>query len=163
MRREKIIDVIKHNPGISYNEIIRKTNLSNGVLTHYLIQLTDEKKIVKFGGIRSKYFTSNISKKDREIISILRNKTNIEILKIILKKEEEGVKFKTDYEQLDPTTIAKIIKKSKSTVCVSLKKLQNSNIIERKIMNKKLKLTNDIEYVVTNRNECSEFLSKHKL
>ena len=35
MRREDVIDFIKKTPGISYNEIVRETGLSNGVISHY--------------------------------------------------------------------------------------------------------------------------------
>ncbi len=35
MRKEIVTDLIKKMPGISYNEIVRETGLSNGVISHY--------------------------------------------------------------------------------------------------------------------------------
>ena len=45
MRKDNIFQVIKDTPGVSYNEIVRKTNLSNGVVTHYILQLINDGNI----------------------------------------------------------------------------------------------------------------------
>ncbi len=45
MRKENVINLIKKTPGISYNEIVRETNLSNGVVSHYLIKLLEKREI----------------------------------------------------------------------------------------------------------------------
>ena len=45
MREEIIVKLIQKIPGISYNDIVRKTGLSNGVISHYLIKLMKMKKI----------------------------------------------------------------------------------------------------------------------
>ena len=63
-------DIIKRTPGISYNEIVRETGLSNGVVSHYLIKLMDSGEVEKNGTSRGKYFLKNVPKKDRTIISI---------------------------------------------------------------------------------------------
>ena len=76
MRREVFLKLIQNMPGISYNEIARRTNLSNGVVSHYLLQLIENKELEKEGKTRSKYFIRNIPVKDRKLIVILRNKTN---------------------------------------------------------------------------------------
>ena len=84
MRRETVIDLIKKMPGVSYNEIVRKTGLSNGVISHYLIKLMESGEVEKEGIKRGKYFLKNIPKKDRKIITLLRNKTNNDIFKLLL-------------------------------------------------------------------------------
>ena len=83
MRRELILKTVQEKPGISYNEIVRHTDLSNGVVTHYLIQLMDTKKIEKYGKSRPKYFLTNVEQKDKETITILRNNTNLMIIKLL--------------------------------------------------------------------------------
>ena len=46
MRRELILDNIVKRPGIGFNEIARQTKLSNGVISHYILQLLKEGEIV---------------------------------------------------------------------------------------------------------------------
>ena len=87
MRKEIILEVIKKIPGISYNEIVRETKLSNGVISHYIIKLLENKEIEK-EGLKpvAKYFIRNIQKKDRVLITLLRNKTNNEIFRYLMEK-----------------------------------------------------------------------------
>ena len=96
-------------------------------------------------------------------IVMLRNKTNNDICKILLKNSENGTESIYRKNVLDAAEIAKMIKKSKSTISVSLRSLQERNMVERVIMNKKSKLTNDIGYVISNRNYWLQFLTKYKL
>ena len=126
MRRELILKTVQEKPGISYNEIVRHTDLSNGVVTHYLIQLMDTKKIEKYGKSRPKYFLTNVEQKDKETITILRNNTNLMIIKLLLKSKSP----------LLADEISKTIKKSSSTVSVVLKKLQKNHMVEREILNR---------------------------
>ena len=85
MRREDVIDFIKKTPGISYNEIVRETGLSNGVISHYLIKLMESGEVEKEGIKRGKYFLKNVPKKDRKMIMLLRNNTNNDIFKLLIK------------------------------------------------------------------------------
>ncbi len=148
-----VLKTVKEVPGISYNELGRLTNLSNGVITHYILQLIECGELVKFGNGRPKYFHSKISKKDRKIIAMLRNQTNKDIVKLLVKSETE----------LSAGDISKKIRKSRSTVSVSLKKLQKNNLIEREIMNKKIKITSDIGYQVTDRNFFGKYFDMHNI
>ena len=153
MRRELILKAVQENPGISYNEIVRHTDLSNGVVTHYLIQLMDTKKIEKYGKSRPKYFLTNVEQKDKETIAILRNNTNLMIINLLLKSKSP----------LLADEISKTIKKSSSTVSVILKKLQKKNIVEREILNRKTKLTSDIGYAISNKEFLKEIFSRYNI
>jgi len=154
MRREIILELIKKIPGITYNEIVRKTGLSNGVISHYLIKLLDNKEIEKEGTKRGKYFVKKIPKNDRALITLLRNKTNNDIFKILMKNSNDV---------LSVTKIKTIVKKSDSTISVSLKILQKNGVIERMIMNKSTKLTNDIGYRIYNKKLWNTFIIKYNL
>ena len=156
MRKDTVFDIIKKTPGISYNEIGRETGLSNGVVSHYLIKLMDSGEVEKDGTSRGKYFLKNIPKKDRKIITLLRNKTNNEIFKILMKNFNDG-KIVTQNE------ISKKIKKSASTISVSLKVLQRNNIIERVIMNQKLRISSDIGYRILNGKLSANHIIKYNL
>ena len=156
MRKDIVSDIIKRTPGISYNEIGRETGLSNGVVSHYLIKLMDSGEVEKNGTSRGKYFLKNVPKKDRTIITLLRNKTNNEIFKFLMKNFDDG-KIVTQNE------ISKKIKKSASTISVSLKTLQKNNIIERVIMNQNVKISSDIGYRILNGAISANHIKKYNL
>ncbi len=143
-------------PGVSYNKIGRETGLSNGVVSHYLIKLMDSGEVEKEGISRGKYFLKNVPKKDRTIITLLRNKTNNEIFKFLMKNFNED-KVVTQNE------ISKKMKKSASTISVSLKTLQKNNIIERVIMNQNVKISSDIGYKILNGNVSANHIIKYNL
>tara|TARA_Y100000590_G_scaffold398028_1_gene480068 strand:+ start:5360 stop:5827 length:468 start_codon:yes stop_codon:yes gene_type:complete len=153
MRKETILQIIKNNPGVSYNEIKRKTKLSNGVISHYILQLIEAGTLQKFGKTRSKYFHFQVSKNDRKIIVLLRNNTNLSIVKLLI----------NSHAIITSDEIKKKIKKSSSTVSVSLKNLQKLGIVEREIMNKKLKITSDIGYLIKNKKYLNIFLIKYNI
>ena len=156
MRREVVIDLIKKIPGISYNEIVRETGLSNGVVSHYLIKLMESGEVEKEGIKRGKYFLKNIPKKDRKIITILRNKTNNDIFKLLLNNFDND-KISTQNE------ISKKVNKSASTISVSLKDLQRNSIIERVIMNKSSKISSDIGFKILNKKQSAINLVRYNL
>ena len=156
MRKEIILKVIKKIPGISYNEIVRETKLSNGVISHYIIKLLENKEIEKEGEVRAKYFMRNIPKKDRIVITLLRNKTNNDVFKYLMEKTKTN-------QSVNASEIAKKVRKSGSTISVSLKILQKNRIVERVIMNKNSKLTNDIGYKISNPKLWTTYFMKYNL
>ena len=149
MRRKMILDIIEKKPGVGFNEIARQTKLSNGVVSHYIFQLLKDEEIVK-SGIRAKYFVQKISEKERELILILSNPTNLKIIKVLL---ENGT--------LKSKNITKMIEKSVSTVSISLKNMEKAKVISRKIMNEESKLTSDIGYNISNVKFVKELISKY--
>ena len=156
MRREDVIDFIKKTPGISYNEIVRETGLSNGVISHYLIKLMESGEVEKEGIKRGKYFLKNVPKKDRKMIMLLRNNTNNDIFKLLIKIFKNN-KIDTQNE------ISKKVSKSASTISVSLKDLQRNYIIERVIMNKSSKISSDIGFRILNGKQSANNLLKYNL
>ena len=156
MRRETVINLIKKTPGVSYNEIVRETGLSNGVISHYLIKLMESGQVEKEGIKRGKYFLKNIPKKDRKIITLLRNNTNNDIFKLLIKNFNSGKIF-------NQNEIAKKVNKSASTISVSLKDLQRNKIIERVIMNKTSKISSDIGFKILNGKQSANNLVRYNL
>ena len=156
MRRDVVIDLIEKIPGISYNEIVRETGLSNGVVSHYLIKLMENGEVEKEGIKRGKYFLRNIPKKDRKMITLLRNNTNNDIFKLLMKNFNNN-KIDTQNE------ISKKVSKSASTISVSLKDLQRNYIIERVIMNKSSKISSDIGFRILNGKQSANNLLKYNL
>ena len=156
MRRENVMDLVEKIPGVSYNEIVRETGLSNGVISHYLIKLMESGEVEKEGIKRGKYFLKNIPKKDRMMITLLRNKTNNAIFKLLIKNSNND-KIATQNE------ISKKVNKSASTISVSLKDLQKNGIIERVIMNKSSKISSDIGFKILNGKQSANNLVRYNL
>ena len=156
MRKQILIELIQKMPGISYNEIVRDTGLSNGVISHYLIKMIESEEIEKQGVMRGKYFMRNIPKKDRIVITLLRNKTNNDVFRYLMEKTKTN-------ESVNASEIAKKVRKSGSTISVSLKILQKNRIVERVIMNKNSKLTNDIGYKILNPKLWTTYFMKYNL
>jgi len=150
------MDLVEKIPGVSYNEIVRETGLSNGVISHYLIKLMESGEVEKEGIKRGKYFLKNIPKKDRKMITLLRNNTNNDIFKLLIKNFDSNKIF-TQNE------ISKIVNKSASTISVSLKDLQRNNIIERVIMNKSSKISSDIGFKILDGKKSANNLVKYNL
>tara|TARA_B100000029_G_scaffold484125_1_gene535987 strand:- start:626 stop:1087 length:462 start_codon:yes stop_codon:yes gene_type:complete len=153
MRRRKILEVIQNYPGISFNEIVKKTKLSNGVVSHHILQLMKDKELIKEGNKRGKYFDTNVSKDNREVIVILRNNTNLEILKFLLKMK---------YPQTTKE-IGEAVKKSSSTISITLKKLKKESLIETKILNRNLKLTSDLGYQISKEGFLNKILKMYNI
>ena len=156
MRRENVMDLVEKIPGVSYNEIVRETGLSNGVISHYLIKLMESGEVEKEGIKRGKYFLKNIPKKDRKMITLLRNNTNNDVFKLLIKNFNDNI-ISTQNE------ISKEVNKSASTISVSLKDLQKNNIIERVIMNKSSKISSDIGFKILNGKQSTINLVKYNL
>ena len=153
MRRDIILDVIQKIPGINFNEIVRRTNLSNGVVSHHILQLLKENKIVKSKSSRAKYFHHSIPKEDMEFIIILRNKTNYDIIEFLLRTEFP----------VTPDAIRKKIKKSRTTISTNLKKLEKAKLIGRQILNRNSKLTSDIGFYLLDEEFVQEIFSRYKM
>ena len=156
MRRENVMDLVEKIPGVSYNEIVRETGLSNGVVSHYLIKLMESGEVEKEGIKRGKYFLKNVPKKDRKMITLLRNNTNNDIFKLLM-KNFNNEKIDTQNE------ISKKVNKSASTISVSLKDLQKNGIIERVIMNKSSKISSDIGFKILNGKQSANNLVRYNL
>ena len=156
MRRENVMDLVEKIPGVSYNEIVRETGLSNGVISHYLIKLMESGEVEKEGIKRGKYFLKNIPKKDRKMITLLRNNTNNDIFKLLIKNFNDNQIF-------NQNEISKEVNKSASTISVSLKDLQRNNIIERVIMNESSKISSDIGFKILNGKLSANNLVKYNL
>ena len=113
-------------------------------------------EVEKEGIKRGKYFLRNVPKKDRKMITLLRNNTNNDIFKLLMKN------FNND-KIFTQNEISKIVNKSASTISVSLKDLQKNNIIERVIMNKSSKISSDIGFKILNGKQSANNLVRYNL
>ena len=121
-RREIVLQVIKKNPGIRFNEIMRITDMKNGTLSHYVKKLEDENYIELERSPRvTRLYPAGIPKNEAEICKYLNMATQKKILLFILEK-----KIVTSIQIRDH------IKKSPSVVSVNLNELFRAKIINRR-------------------------------
>ena len=84
--RRKIYNIILENPGLHLREILRRTDLSYGVLSYHLKYLKKQDLIVIKVNRRYKryYVTQKVANKDKEILNILREETPCRIILLLL-------------------------------------------------------------------------------
>ena len=117
--QSNILKVIGRNPGIRYNGLTRQTGFSNGVLTYHLNILEQSNYINKFRHDKiTRYYPLNISKRELNIISHLRVRTEKDIVLFLLSHD-----FCTFNE------IVEYLRKAPSTVSWHLKKLREDGIL----------------------------------
>jgi|TARA_B100000003_G_scaffold152351_1_gene137638 predicted transcriptional regulator len=121
-RRDQVLEVIKKNPGIRFNEIMRITDMKNGTLSHYVKKLEDENHIELERSPRvTRLYPAGIPREEAEICKYLNMPTQKKILLFMLEK-----KIVTSIQVRDH------IKKSPSVVSVNLNELFKARVIDRK-------------------------------
>lgn len=120
-RREVILKVIQEMPGISLTNIMKKTGLETGVVTHYLERLERE-GIIKSqkASKHRRYYHASVLEEEYPIIRNIRKPTKKEILfRIIV---EGNPSFKDLTLKID---------KSPSTLSWNLSELIEEGVIEK--------------------------------
>ena len=122
MKREELVyEIIQKNPAIRYNSIMRKSELKNGTLTHYLQKLEDTGKIIVERTHRvTHFFDFKISPTDVQLHKFLSQSTLRDVIRLL---HENGT--------LTFSEIRDGINKSSATTSVSLNRLFRNNIIEK--------------------------------
>ena len=120
---KKILNLVLEKPGISFTELKNGTEMQNGTLSHYLVKmLKDEKIIVRRTKRRTWFFPPSTQTKEMDIAINLRRETSKRILLFLLHKERAIFK-----------EIVSEVKKSPSTVSLTLTQLIELGIIKRKL------------------------------
>lgn len=120
--QQNLMNIIERNPGIRYRELLRLTNLSNGVLTYHLTELALSNiiNVDRRRGV-TRYYSIQISSEETRIISHIKNVVSRKILLLLI-----------DRGACTLSEIATLINKAPSTVSWYLQRLLNANIIEKK-------------------------------
>jgi predicted transcriptional regulator len=122
--RSTILKIINSFPGIRYRDILRITNLNNGTLSHHL-SILEKSSIIKIGRTENsnitRYFPASTPSDETLILNYLKIKTTKSIIMMLI--ETDCVSF---------NEIVNHINKAPSTISWNLKRLVDSNIVERK-------------------------------
>ena len=146
-QRDKLLRYINGNPGIRYRELLRLSNLSNGVLAYHLALLEKSGRIQVDRNENKKmtrYYPNNISIEETNIIGYIRQDATKQIILFILEND-----LCTFDEVVEHT------KKAPSTISWHLKRLKEAGIIS--IQHGRYHL-----YHVINREMVAEVLRKYK-
>lgn len=143
--KEVLLRYIEEMPGIRYRELLRLTNLANGVLTYHLtiLERSDRVKVDRQSRM-TRYYPLHVSTEESDIIGCLKPYTARQIIVFIL--ENDLCAFNEIVEHMN---------KAPSTVSWHLKRLKDAGIVEVKYGEYTL-------YRISNRERVTEILSKYK-
>jgi predicted transcriptional regulator len=146
--RGVIYDIVTQNPGIRYRELLRLAGISNGVLTYHLgiLGKSGQIKVQRQSNKRvTRYYVSNISKRDSNIIGCIRSRVTRTIIIFILKNE-----YCTFNE------IVEHVEKAPSTISWHIKRLKDMGIL------KVVHGSDRLLYTLTDKINVSNVLLKYK-
>ena len=132
-----MLNIVKKNPGIRFNEIMRISNIRNGTLSHYVKKLEDEKSIELERTPRvTRLYPSGIPSDEAKICKYLTMNSQRKLILYLLKK-----KVATSIE------IREFLKKSPSVISVNLNELFKQKIISKQydIPSNKYSLRNSVQ------------------
>ncbi len=145
-RQAKIIELVETDPGIRFNEIMRKSGLKNGVLSHHLKKLENGYKIkIERTSRSTRCYPYSLNGEESIILKRLRGETS---RKILLALCSEG--------QITFSKIVECVKKSPSTISVNLSKLIEEGLVEYRNCNLKR------VYIIKNPRLVSELIAKYR-
>ena len=120
-RLELIHDIIRKNPAVRFNDVMRISKLKNVTLTHYISKLENMEKIsVERTPRITRFYDKSVPKKEAEICKQLTRPTVKHIITLLLRKNILTFPQIRDY-----------VDKSPATVSVCLYDLFKSGIIEK--------------------------------
>ncbi len=126
-RKQTILRTIQEMPVINLSELMKKTGLKTGVITHYLNQLEQQGTIKSQKASRHRrYYDANVLEEEYSIIRNIRKPTKKQILFQII------VEGKPSFKEL---TLK--IDKSPSTLSWNLSELIEDGVIEKCVQNGK--------------------------
>lgn len=118
-RKNIILELVKKNPGIRFNEIMRISEIRNGTLAHYVKKLEDEQLIELERTPRvTRLYPLGIPKDEAKICKYMTIETHKRLILYLLKKEVATA-----------TEIREFLKKSPSVVSVNLNELFREKIL----------------------------------
>jgi len=116
-----LVDVIEHNPGIQFREIMRTTGMKNGVLSYHLGKLEKGGIVqVQRGARQTRYYSLEVTADQSKILVALRRDTPRKIIYTLM-INKEGLEF---------MEIVSNISKASSTVSLYLSQLLDDEIVQ---------------------------------
>ena len=141
-----LIKIVRQNPGVHYRELLRASGLGNGTLQHQLA-LLERLGLIKAhrsGGF-TRYYNSDVSKTDVELLYYLKPRAYREIIRLLLDDASGAFRFQK---------IVQMVGKAPSTVSVQLGRLIDHKVIS---------FDEKRGYTVNNKPAIKRLISKYKV
>ena len=151
-RRNELTKLIGKNPGIQFRDLMRLTNLKNGVLNHHL------RRLEKMGSVKverlsrqTRFYPVGFSDEESVVTKALRKNTPRDIVHTLMLNGGD------DKKGLDFSQVVLNVSKSPSTVSLYLSQLIKDNIVTvtRDFGRKK-------KYHLSNRHLVNRLIEDHK-
>ena len=92
VRESFLLETIEKNPGIQFREIMRKADMKNGVLSHYLGKLEKKGSVkVERTPRQTRFYSLQINSDDAKTIKALRRDTKRSIIYLSFMLNEIGI------------------------------------------------------------------------
>jgi len=126
-RRTELTELIRKNPGIQFRDLMRLTNLKNGVLSHHLRRLEkSESVLVERSPRQTRFYPRNFSEEESKVAKALRRKTPRDIIYTLMLNDVEN----SDKKGLKFSQIVDNVSKSPSTISIYLSQLLRDRIVK---------------------------------
>lgn len=138
--KRKIFNLIKKNPGLHASKIAEILNISWELANYHIIYLerNDLINIIKKDGYNRCFTSGEIGEKDRDVLSLLRQKNPLKIVLFLLMKP---------YSKFNEILVE--VKVAPSTLSYHLKKLMDKQIIDSELIkNEKRFFVRERKYVI---------------
>ncbi|WP_225353806.1 winged helix-turn-helix transcriptional regulator [Methanolacinia petrolearia] len=107
--RNQIYSCIKENPGIIFNDLVRRSGINRGNVSYHIniLKYTGKVNVLDSSG-NPRYFENSgvYSKSEKLVLKYLRNDKDCRILKLLLEKPELTRNDIGDYIGLTPSTVS---------------------------------------------------------
>jgi len=130
--RNEILSLIVENPGIRYRELLRLSDLSNGVLSYHLKKIEKSKPIlvVRQNKKTTRYYSSEIPFEEISIIGQIRHSTTRRrILTLILKHKVCTFDSIVEHTNKAPSTVSWHLKALLESKIVSVQKSERNKYL----------------------------------
>ena len=119
-RESRLLYTIKHNPGLQFRQLMRRSGLKNGVLSHYLVKL-EKRGLVRVAREprQARYYHPKITPEESKVIKALRRQTPRDLLFALVM--DDGLEF---------GSLIKKTGKAPSTVSFYLSQIVDAGLVE---------------------------------
>lgn len=116
-----LLKIVRQNPGVHYRELWRASGLGYGTLEGQLalLERLGLLRVYRTGGF-TRYYNSDVSKTDMELLCYLRQRPYLEIIRLLLDDASDALTFQE---------IVQMIGKAPSIVSVELRRLIDHKVI----------------------------------
>jgi predicted transcriptional regulator len=120
--QSRLLKHIDEYPGIRYRELLRLTDLVNGVLTYHLslLERSTQIRVNRSKAKTTRYYPINITTEESEVIGYIRNEPVRRIISFMLEHNICTFNEIVDYTNKAPSTISWHLKKLKDAGIISV-------------------------------------------